>query len=626
MVTRRFTRLAVPAILLAVPLAVPATLAAATGPAVVQAGPGAGNVPQGTQSNVQYAASFAAAGVTNVDATSPTSGHVSCYRPEVPYFVSDGPNDGYTGMSHCKPGEATTGENTAASGPYPTQVGSNPGYPATSPMLVKDHSESDIRVDPTNPKHLIGSVKWFVSAEGYNHVLGFYESFNGGKTWATAHIPGYEGWTDNTDPVGAFDTFGNYYEFILPYQFFYNANGTHNFTVGTPLEPNPVQPAEAVAMAVRPHGAMSPTDWITTHNGHPDFVATYDSVGNEPDKQWMTIDDNPTSPFRDRVYAMWVDFHFVTPVPFVSFADARKNGTHTNWSVPQRLPEPPHVPQGATYLLPHVTPNGTVYTTVTNFNPKEGFCCASVFVDRSTDGGKTWSVAGTAVKSATPPPLVYPNTTFRDGIENTFAVGNHIDAQGKYPLYVAYEDFSTGVDNVMLTASYDGGTTWTTPIRVNDNAAPADEFQPNLTVAANGTVSVNFYDRRLACPSAGTTAAKAAGLALDLVNPNYTGSLPPYGASNYCVNASIQFYTPHLRPIGHNIRLSRNTYDPQLNSPHTDCASCETTFIGDYFGNTTGPAPTGTGTLDYSTFTSTYNDGTNPAFYQQQIVATMPVP
>ena len=41
---------------------------------------------------------------------------------------------------------ATTGENL---GPYPTQAGSNPPYPANTPKLVKDHSESDIRVDPT---------------------------------------------------------------------------------------------------------------------------------------------------------------------------------------------------------------------------------------------------------------------------------------------------------------------------------------------------------------------------------------------------------------------------------------------------------------------------------------------
>ena len=139
-----------------------ATSSAATG----ASGIGVGSVPQGVQSDGAYAASFAVNGVTNVFATTMK---VSCYRPEVPYFVSDGPNDGYSGMSACG-GAADTGEDTGLI-PYPTQAGSNPGYPADGPMLVKDHSESDVpRVDPTNALHLIASVKWFVSAEGYNHL------------------------------------------------------------------------------------------------------------------------------------------------------------------------------------------------------------------------------------------------------------------------------------------------------------------------------------------------------------------------------------------------------------------------------------------------------------------------
>jgi len=618
--TSRLARLAVSVMLLAFPLALPAAPAAASVPAAAPLGPGVGVVPQGLQTDVSYAASFAAAHVTNVDAT---SGQVSCYRPEDAYSVSDGPNDGYTGMTPC-PSGATTGEATGGSGPYFTQVGSNQGFPASGPMLVKDYSESDIAVDPTNDQHLIGSVKWFVSAEGYNHLTGFFESFDGGKTWGIGHIPGYEGWTDNTYPVGAFDGFGNYYEFMLPYEFYYNADGTHDFKIGTPLQPNPVQPTEVMAVAVRPHGATSATDWITTHDGHPDFVATYDGVGHGPDKPWMTIDDNPASPHDNRIYAMWVDFHHNTPVPYVSFADARADGAHSDWSAPRVLPQPPHTPQGDTYLLPHVAPDGTVYTTITNVSPKQHACCASVFVDKSTDGGKTWTVAGTAIRDVTPPPAIYPNTTFRDGIEDTFAVGGQPNAQGRYPLYMAYEDFSAGVGNVMLTASYDSGVTWTSPIQVNDNTSPADEFQPDLAVAPDGTVSVNFYDRRLACPAVGTAEADAAGLAMDEVNPNYTGSLPPYGAANYCVNASIQFYNPQLTPIGHNVRISQNTVDPQLNAPHVDCATCETTFIGDYFGNTMSAEPGGA--VDFSAFVSTVDDGTNPAHFQQQIVAAVAVP
>ncbi len=217
-------------------------------------------------------------------------------------------------------------------------------------------------------------------------------------------------------------------------------------------------------------------------------------MGNEPDRQWITIDDNPGSPHYNRVYAMWVDFHTLTPVPFVSFADARADGTHTNWSAPQALPEPPHTPQGATYLLPHVAPDGSIYTTVTNFNPKQGFCCTSAFVDKSTDGGMSWSVVGAAFSNVTPPPAIYPNTMIRDGIENTFTVGNHLDAQGRYPLYVAYEDFSAGVDNVLLTASYDGGATWTSPIQVNDNASRAGGVLADL---ARGQARAVTGDQRV---------------------------------------------------------------------------------------------------------------------------------
>jgi hypothetical protein len=562
-------------------------------------------IPQGTQSDRAYAASVA--GIANVFATTQ---RVSCYRPEVDASAFNlAPALGYDGVSAC-PG-ATTGEDTGAAGPYPTQVGSNPGYPAPAPQLVKDHSESDIRVDPTNPSHIIGTSKWFVSAEGYNHLLGFYESFDGGKTWKVqGHVPGYEGWTDNTDPVGAFDTYGNFYFFDLGYQFFYTKSGGHNFTVGTSQEPNPVQPAEMVAVAVRPHGATSATDWKTTFDGKPDIIASYDSVGNEPDKQWLTIDTGASSPYRNRIYAMWVDFHYVTPVPYVSYADALPDGSHTAWSTPQALPEPAQTPTGATYLLPHVAPNGDVYTTVTNSDPSHSYATDEIFVDRSTDGGKTWKTLPGTI-TATAPPYQYANTTFRDGIEDTFAVGNQLDAQGAYPLYVSYEDYGAGVDNVMLTASYDGGSTWTPPIQVNDNASLVDEFQPNLSVAADGNVSDAFYDRRLPCPSGGSEAA-AAGLALD---PGAAG------ASNYCVNASVQWYTPSLSPIGHNVRLTQHTWDPQLNSPHVSSPGNSTTFIGDYFGNDASVGPN-----DVFTFASTYDDGTNPAHRQQQVVASVRIP
>lgn len=604
-------------------LLVPVLFVIGYGPAPAAAGGGAGvgNIPQGTQSDTAYANSFQSHHVTNVVATTQQT---SCYTPEVPYFTSL-PNDGYTGMSPCN-GAATTGE---ALGPYPTQSTSNLGFVAATPMLVKDHSESDIRVDPTNPLHLIGSSKWVVSAEGYNHVLGFYESVDGGKTWPVqGHIPGYEGWTDNTDPVGAFDTFGNYYSLMLPYQFFYNSDGSHNFKTNPNEEPNPGVPAEAITVAARPHGAKTATDWSTS-SGTMDIVAPYPAKGREPDKQWIAVDTNPTSPHKNRIYAMWTVFDSFSAVPWVSHADVIGTGPgHTSWSTPVELPTAGSNPQGDTYLLPHVDGDGVVYTTLTNFEPNGGFCCTSILLDKSTDGGVTWTSVSRLIDEVSAPPLLYPNTGFRDGIENTFAVGPN-KVNGHFPLYVSWEDHSSGFGNVILSASYDGGTTWSAPIQVNDNLSTGvDAVQPNLTAAADGTVSDAFYDRRLPCPAAGTSEAAGAGLALDRVNPRFGGSLPPYGAMNYCVNSSIQFYTPTLgliRGSEHNIRLSQHTWDPQLNEPKPAGFSAQEGFIGDYYGNITGANPAG-GLNDYTTSTSTFNDSSNPGNYQQQVIATVAVP
>ena len=608
-----------PVIRLLFSLAIAVLLATSYGdsPRAASVGPGVGNIPQGTQTDDSFRNSFATNHVTNVFATTQ---QVSCYTPEVPYTVNDGPVDWYSGQTPCN-GAATTGEDL---GPYATQQGSNAGFPAPAPVLVNNHSESDIQVDPTNPRHLIGSTKWFASAEGYNHVLGFYESSDGGKTWPVqGHIPGYEGWTDNTDPVGAFDRFGNYYELILPYQFDYKPDGSKQFNTGQ--EPNPSVSNEAISVAVRPHGATSARQWITTHNGQPDIVfATNAGFGQEPDKQWIAIDNNPASPFYNTIYAMWVNFNGFGSKPFYSTAKALPDGTHTDWTTPLLLPVLDSK-QNNTDLLPHVAPSGVVWTTVDQFPGKKGQCCVTHTVDFSTDGGATWRgplVISSTIQTPPFPGPGYSNTTFRDGIAITFGVGRQLVA-GHYPLYAAWEDFSTGFDNIILSASFDDGQSWASPpIQVNDNLNPStDEFQPNLATAADGTVSVNFYDRRLKCPDRGTTEAVAAGLSRDTVNPNYSGSLPPYSAANYCVNAAIQFYRADLTPIGHNIRLTAHTWDPQLNGPHPGTASNnDYTFIGDYFGNATA------GSTNYATFVSTYDDGSNPNHYQQQVVASMQIP
>jgi hypothetical protein len=569
----------------------------------------AGGPPQGTQTDAAFAASYAAENVVNVSATTQ---QVSCYAPELAYMPGLTASQGYVdgGGSPCT-GAATTGEDL---GPYATQNVSNPA------LRVKDHSESDIRVDPNNPKHLIGQSKWFVNAEGYNHLLGFYESFDAGRTWPVqGHVPGYEGWVDNTDPVGAFDPWGNFYSLVLGYQFYYNKTGGHQFNNGS-NQTNPTVPPEVVAVSVHPAqtlpGVNPAASWITTHNGKPDYVMTAPNAAtNDPDKQWLTIDTNPASPHYGRVYAMWTVFVLSPSYIFESHADARSDGTHTDWSAPQLLPTIPGKPRD-TFLLPHVAPDGTVWTTTTNNPTQQGYSNASISLIWSVDGGVTWQGPRPVIANVTLP--VYQNTTFREGIVNTLAVGQQ-KINGFYPLYVAYEDGSSGLSTIYLTASFDGGQSWSAPIQVNDNGGPTEALQPNLDAAADGTVTVAFYDRRLPCPAMGDADAAGSGIANDPGTAASPGT--PWGRANYCVNSAAQFYRANLAPAGHNVRLSAHTWDPQLSAPHPGSILSSGTFIGDYFGVIS------VGGKLYTTSVSTFNyDGKNPAFHQQQIVAWASLP
>src|SRR6266571_3324928 len=234
----------------------------------------------------------------------------------------------------------------------------------------------------------------------------------------------------------------------------------------------------------------------------------------------------------------------------------------------------------------------------------------AVFVVKSTDGGQTFSAPMLAASFNAFSPAAFPNTTFREGIADNFAVN---PANGH--LFLALEvDSGNGVD-VQLTESLDGGIHWTTPVNVNDPSTVhdgTDQFQPTVSASPSGTVAVSFYDRRLACP----------------VND---GNILPgdAGRTNFCINTTIQFYVDGPQGVqaeGSNIRVSTAAWDPQnpgsttgqLPTPFGPTTSL--TFIGDYFGlalsNTTA----------YVLSVSNHDSGQNPSHDQQQFLGIVPIP
>lgn len=551
--------------------------------------------PQGVQANATFAASYTQRGVTGVAATTQ---RVSCYTPEVYYTGSLAPLQGYPdgGSTLCN-GAATSGEDI---GPYASQDVSNP------PLRAKDFSESDLHVDPTNAQHLIGISKWIVNSEGYNHLTGFFESFDGGATWPQlGHIPGYEGWTDNSDPVGAFDPWGNFYAVVFPYAFLYIPSGQHFF-----LSPdvNPSLPRSGLGIAVRPHGAAVASAWNTTHNGQLDLIERTPFNGNETfDKQWLAIDTNRRSKHFGRVYVTWAIGNQDSDLRiYGSYADAHKDGTHTNWSRPRLvLAQAPRV--GDNGSLPRVAPDGTVWLATSSF--RTNIDPFTMSLTSSRDGGRSWARRRLIVRHNIDG---YRNTTFRAAFGEAFVVGSRKVGRF-YPLYAAYEQSSFGGTQLFIRGSFDGGKHWSRAIQVNDASGTGDALQPNLGVAPNGTVTVAFYDRRLACPDVGTPEATIAGLVFD--------PRAPSGRENYCINTAIQFYGTKLRPLGHNIRLSAHTWDPQLSSPRYDCICNPASFIGDYFGIDSR------GGFTYTASVETFNAaGENPGYHQQQLVSKIRTP
>jgi hypothetical protein len=551
--------------------------------------------PQGFQADAAFAASYAQRSVTSVPATTQ---RVSCYAPEVFYDGSLSPSEGFPdGGSTLCAGAATTGEDL---GPYSSQDVSNP------PLRAKDFSESDLHVDPTNPQHLIGVVKWIVNAEGYNHLTGFFESFDGGSTWPQqGHIPGYEGWTDNSDPVGAFDPWGNFYAVVLPYMFSYLPSGEH---LAATRSVNPSQPRSGLGVAVRPAGAMTATAWNFNRAGKPDFIATTPFGGASVfDKQWVAIDTNRKSRHFGRVYVSWAIGNDDNGLRiFLSHADARRNGTHTNWSQPRLvLGQTPGV--GDNGSIPRITPDGRVWLAASSFHRFNAPFTMSF--TSSSNGGGTWARRRVIVRHAI---NGYRNTTFRAAFGEAFAVGVR-KLRTSYPLYASYELATASGTRLFIRASFDGGRHWGRPLQVNDSAGLGDALQPNVAVAPNGRVAVAFYDRRLPCPDSGLPEAAAAGLLFD--------PLGALGRGNYCVNTAIQFYRANLRPIGHNIRLSPHTWDPQLSAPRWECICSRSSFIGDYFGIDSR------GGFTYTASVETYNAaGENPGYHQQQLVSKIRTP
>jgi hypothetical protein len=496
----------------------------------------------------------------------------------------------------------------ATGGGYPVPAGQtfpNPGTCGPGP-LDSNHSESWIAVKP-GTEDLVGSSKFFFDkySKFYDHYLGSYRILNGTPA-GDNQVQGYDcvstgtqamppSWTNVTDPNVAFDTKGRVYQTTLPFNAFWGKSTLH------------------------PDGAIdvSYSDDMGQHwvkgNGGQDLEqspnASARQAGHVEDKQWIAVDDVVGSKYQDHVYAMWSVFNSSTTK--IRIAVSRDRGQTFSKAV--TVTAPSQTGPSNTYIYPSVDAAGTLYIAFASFPLPAKTPTATLYVSHSTDDGQTFAPFVPAATAGTLPATSLPNTTFRDGITENFT------ASPTYPghLYLTYEDWDGTQMDVKFTQSANGGSTWSTPVTVNDNADSTDQFQPSVAAGPGGAVAIAFYDRRLPCPS----------------DPSV---LPAdVGRANFCIDVSLQAYKDKgsgASPVGGNVRITKFSWDPQqpgqsvggLSQLPCADANCAVGFIGDYFGLAVS------GGRIYALFVSTHYpsdvsaDGGGPVYYQQQVLATVP--
>ncbi|HEY6230914.1 MAG TPA: carboxypeptidase regulatory-like domain-containing protein [Pyrinomonadaceae bacterium] len=347
--------------------------------------------------------------------------------------------------------------------------------------------ETSISIDPNNPQHIIGHSNTFFkdsSAQcqsptgGTANTFGtmsLFGSTDGGATWTYNCAPWHTAVTGGvasanawfgSDPALAWDASGRAYACYML------------------LSQNSSGGAGASIVVAR-----------STDNG-----ATWQQFGNPvvnrinltsalDDKEMFAIDNTTgqAHSFPGRLYVIWDEGN--------SERIAHSDDGLTWTTV---LPSSNTGAIGGNLVI---GADGTVYAIWTRFNVE------TIVFSKSIDGGATWTapavIATLALQSFGANNL--PPAQNQRGINGFGAIDVDRNPSSAFfgNLYVSFPDFpagtTTGADlNTYIVRSTDGGTNWSTRVKVNDDNFGASQFFPWLAVdQSDGTVNVSWIDSRL---------------------------------------------------------------------------------------------------------------------------------
>ena len=284
--------------------------------------------------------------------------------------------------------------------------------------------------------------------------------------------------------------------------------------------------------------------FMTSTNGGASFTAAVNAAdpaltsSDFTDVPWIAV-DNAAGAGQGAVYFTYTRYGATADVHVSAYNQGSFSYT---------TPVTPVSPDQASLSTIAVGPNHYVYVVyygATGGNPVVGFV-------KSTNQGVSFGAPVTVAPLHMPFVAgVYNGNLGLSGVGldgGTTPVGFYASPQvAANPItgsvYVAYADATLGADkaNIYFAHSEDTGTTWSTPVQVNDDSTTSDQFLPAIAVSSDGTrLAIDFYDRRndpsnLSAFRYGATATiKGATITFD---PNFKVSPSQFPVLTYPFNA-----------------------------------------------------------------------------------------
>lgn len=231
------------------------------------------------------------------------------------------------------------------------------------------------------------------------------------------------------------------------------------------------------------------------------------------DKEYIVVGPSKTVPSIDAIYVTYTDFTDYCTGFFVCKENSTIMQTHSTnfgvtWSKP--LAVSPNATATNSFTgttgrliqgsMPSVGPNGDLYVAYYD-SGKNGplNASATVMISKSTNGGATFGAPAQA--ALIPQQLTY----YSEGTNCCFrwfsSMFPSMDVAPDGTVYIAYgarqSKFSIDPADVFLTASTDGGVTWSIPNMINDNSSQNGHFFAWLKVSSDGVVHIIWGDQRL---------------------------------------------------------------------------------------------------------------------------------